>query len=297
MERFYGMGGLIEKQFFVEFMDMLNKYGVSEEIKELAIKLINDDRNKYSPGGMNLPNCLTAKLRGDSIRANFFGYIDDLAKKHGDTFVRDFVTSALKDVSINFDIYENMSRDTKTNFVNLFLREMVEAFPEDVKIVMGAGKPLKDWTNYGNYGNLEVRIAGVSLGHLYFDAGKTNVPNIQFTDFRTLPGLEGLGLGSYMFSELCRQVVEYNPECTILACNVKKGYDGEAVYSKWGAYPTNSYKVEGYDFYFDEKPLTQEEYDAMNGSLIYYFNVDAVHHMAEYRSDKYGLDNDPDVLD
>ncbi len=277
---------------------MLDKYGLNEETKELAIKLMIDERNEYSHGGLNTSYCLTAKHRGGVARANFFRYIDDLSQKYGEDFVRNFITNALSDVSANFDAYEGMNRHAKTNFVNLFLREVVEAFPQDVKIEMGSGKHLKDWGASGtNFGNLEATIAGVTIGHLHFEDGKTNVNNIQFTDFRTLSGLERLGLGTHMFSEFCRLVEEHKPGYTLLAFNVAKGRDGEAAYTRWGAYPTNSYRVQGYDFYFDEKPLTQEEYNVWQANMFYYFNQDVVHSMAETRSSIYAGDNGSDILE
>lgn len=282
--------------FFDGFLEMLEKYGLDQETINLAIQLIIDERGEYSLGGSQR-NLLSNNKYGKNCVENFFSYLYQMGDKLGPEDMKNFLTTSIHNISQNMDAYEGMNRSKPTNFINLFLREIVISFPQDVKLEIW-GTPMKDISPDSLAGNIEATIGGVSLGHLHFEEAVSNIKNIQFTDFRTLPGLERLGLGSYMFSEFCRQLETDKPGYTATAYNVMRGKDGEKTYSKWGAYPTNSYMVENYDFYFDEKPLTPEEYEAWGDhSMLYYFNQETIHNLAERESPTYGVDDDIEEIE
>ena len=287
MHNFAVLDGLIE---------MMERCGVDQETISLAIQLMVDDRCKYELGGSRM-NLFSNNLFGNRCVGNFFNYLCGIEDKLGPDGMKEFLTATIYNISNNMDAYDQMDRSKPTNFMNLFLRELVIAFPEDVKLI-NSGTSMKDLGPNTNSGNIEAVIGGVCLGHIHFDEGKTNVNNIQFTDFRTLPGLEKRGLGSYIFGEFCRQVVAEKPGYTVTACNVANGRDGEKTYSNWGAYPTNNYMLDGYDFYYDEKPLTQEELDAWGDKpKLYYFTHETIQHLAEKESPQYGHDSETDEME
>ena len=281
---------------FDGLIEMMERYGLDQETINLAIQLIVDDRCKYYIGGSKM-NLLNNNSFGNQCVENFFNYLSGIERKFGPENMKVFLTNTIYKISDNMDAYEKLDRSKPTNFINLFLRELVILFPQDVKL-MDLGVPMKDLGPNTDSGNIEAIIGGVYLGHIHFDEGKTNVNNIQFTDFRTLPGLERLGLGSYIFGEFCRQVVAEKPGYTVTACNVANGKDGEKTYSKWGAFPTNNYMLDGYDFYYDEKPLTQEELDAWGDNpKLYYFTHETIQHLAEKESPLYGHDTETDEME
>ena len=103
-----------------------------------------------------------------------------------------------------------------------------------------------------------------------------------------------MGLGSYMFLEFCRQIDEFKPGYAAMAWSVKKGRDGSKAYSAWGGYPIDATFVNETDYWdLDTKGLTQEQIDAYEGQMLYYFPPEQVKKLASLPNNRYG--NIPDL--
>ena len=114
----------------------------------------------------------------------------------------------------------------------------------------------------------------------------SNIPTIAFTEFRTIPGLERLGLGTYIFSSFCKEVNQNKPNYSVIALNVAKDKDGSKTYSAWGAVPVNNtWSDENGRTILD--PMTDEEYKNHNGPFIYYFSPSVVEGLSQIETEKY----------
>ena len=104
--------------------------------------------------------------------------------------------------------------------------------PEDVVFEYG-GTPIEKMSADEYSSSILLKIAGMQIGDIVFEETNGNLPIVQFNDFRTINGLEKMGLGSHLFIEFCKQMVKYKQGYSVMAWNVMKGHDGEKVYSKW----------------------------------------------------------------
>ena len=142
-------------------------------------------------------------------------------------------------IEVDYKQYEESHKGIphgKTNFLFLFLRNLAQAQKQDVGIE-SRGTAIDKINSATTGAEIKATIGGAELGHLRFEEVSANVPHLQFTEFRTLPGLEKMGLGSYIFYDFCQRINEKRPGYGLIAWSVKKGRDGSHAYSAWGGYP------------------------------------------------------------
>jgi hypothetical protein len=242
-------------------------------------------RAKSSLGGSK-KNVFNNTKESDMAIREFFDYMQHMLNAKGMDYMKTFLENSIDNIYEDKKIHEAEGHTKKTYFFNLFLRQLIKENPSSVRLE-SLGTHMKDVSTGTLPGNIEAIIAGVSLGHLHFEEDKANIPHIQFTEFRTLPGLERLGLGSYMFQEFCREICAYKPGYAAMAWSVKKGKDGEKAYSRWGAYPIDATYSEDKGWGLNTTPLSQEEYDTWDGQMICYFTPEMVRKNASISSSKY----------
>ena len=275
----------INPEWFSRFFKMLEDCGVDENIINLALDLLNSPEARFDSGGNQRNIILKNNFAAETIE-NFFNYMENLAKGKGVEYLKEFLENAIIQIGIDLDKYLAEGHSAKTNFFNLFMRQLIKENPQDVRIDnLGVG--MGEISPTSNVGNIEISIAGVSLGHMHFEECESNIPHVQFTEFRTLPGLERLGLGSLMMSEFSRQLVEYKPGYGAVAWSVKKGRDGEKAYSAWGGYPVSTGYSEEAGWMIEDRPWTKEEYDANNEQMIFFFPESAIKTLAAKQNTKY----------
>jgi len=217
------------------FIAMLEQAGVDEETISLAKKLMMDERNEFSHTKMSKSpfNQFNVKKSRESAE-DFFNYLERLANEKGRDYIKTFLTETVQHIAIMFDEYEKLGKSEKTNFLNLFLKQLIKERPQDIKVET-FGCPMKDISEKTGDGTIEIVIAGVSIGHICFGDYVIGAKTIDIIDFRTLPGMERLGLGGFLFNKFCRQLKDERPGYVATAVNVMEGRDGEKAYEKWGA--------------------------------------------------------------
>lgn len=269
----------INTSWFDRFFDMLDKVEIDEQtiIETMDFAFSDEMVRGYRMGGYY--NIFNKNQKTKSIIENFFKYLSDMAENLGKEKFKEFLKNSLKQIKVDYAEYLKGKHSAPTNFFNLFMRNLVIANPQDVEM-KHMGAKIENLSNE-NEGRIDVLLGGVSIGHLEYDQMESNTPLLSFFEFRTLPGLERLGLGTYMFSEFCREVVEKRPDYAVLACNVAKDKDGSKTYSAWGAYPVNTTFSNMDERIVDTIPITQEEYKNRPGPFIYYFSPSVVKKCAE----------------
>lgn len=207
----------INPAWFERFFSMLEQVGIDEGLilNTMNMDFSEEFSSKYLASGKNIFNNCEASQK---TRDEFFKYMSDMAKKIGPEKFKEFLENSLIEIQKDYKQYLEEGHYAKTNFVNLFMRRLVIENPQDVKIET-TGTKIED-VNENNSGRIAVSIAGIEIGHLLYEGEKYNIPTITFTDFRTIPGLERLGLGSFMFTYFCREISQKRPECSIMAFNV-----------------------------------------------------------------------------
>jgi len=272
-------------EWFIRFFKMLEDCGVDEKVIDLALDLLNHPQCKYALDSHHDRDVLKKDKCAYQAIEDFFNYMENLVKEKGVEYLKDFLENAIIQMGMDLETYIKEEHFSKqTNFFNLFIRQLIKENPQDVRID-NMGTSMEDLSPMSSMGgNIEVSIAGVAVGHMHFEGCESNINHVQFTEFRTLPGLERLGLGSLMMSEFCRQLVEYKPGHAAVAWGVKKGRDGEKTYSAWGGYPVTTM---GGGEYIEDRPWTSEEYDANNGQMLFFFPESAVKTLAEKQSTRY----------
>ena len=264
------------KKWFNRFIVMLEECGVERSVINKAVKLIMDDDNKYAPTMGNWGVFLNNPTIDRKIE-NFFTYMEQLALDKGTDEFRAMLERVIFGVEKNFlDLKESNEKIT-TNFFNLVMRQLLLENPQDAILIDTNDKEQA----YG--GRLDLVLGGVSVGHVSFGEESSDQQLVVFDDFRTLPGLEKMGIGSHLFRGLCKKVMEEKPGYSIAAWGVMKGRDGEKAYIAWGGLPVASISdiAEG-------RILTSEEYDNAPRSLIYYFTNDIVRENAIKENNRYG---------
>ena len=259
---------------------------MDENIIDLALDLLSRPENvlDYTHHRRNIAK--KDKVANEAIE-NFYNYMENLVNTKGVDYLKNFLENAIIQMGIDFGRYIVEGHSDSTNFFNLFMRQLIKENPQDVKLDTLEEK-MEDLSLQSSNGNIEVSIAGVAVGHIHFEEFESNKNCVRFTEFRTLPGLERLGLGSLMISEFCRQLVIYKPGYSAVASNVAKGRDGEKTYSAWGGYPVNAgYNNETGCVILGDDPMTKEEYDLYNGSLVFYFPESVVEDLATRQNAKY----------
>ena len=289
LNEFLGNTKYINTDWFKYFFSMLDKCDVDENIiaKYMDYAFAPESiAGAKSSLGASKKNVFNNTVDSEKAIREFFDYMESISQTKGMEYLKTFLENGVGAIEADMATHKEEGHTKNTCFFNMFLRQLIKENPQGVKLE-SLGTHMKDITVGGMPGNIEVVMAGVSLGHLHFEEDKSNVKTIQFTEFRTLPGLEKLGLGSYMFQEFCREICAYKDEYSALAWSVKKGKDGEKAYSKWGAYPIDATYSEDDGWGLNTTPLTKEEYDAWQGQMLYYFTPDMVKKNAAICSNRY----------
>lgn len=273
---------LINLDWFERFFNMLEQVGIDEELilKTMDMVFCEEFLSKYLASGKNIFNNCEAS---QETRDEFFKYMSDMAKKVGTEKFKGFLENSLVEIQKDYKQYLEEGHSAKTNFVNLFIRRLVIENPKDVKLEI-TGAKVED-INEGNSGRIAVSIAGIEIGHLLYEGEKYNIPTITFTDFRTIPGLERLGLGSFMFTTFCRDICEKRPECSVMAFNVAKDKDGEKTYLSWGAYPIVITMKDEIGKEIEIRPMTEKEH--VGNGHIFYFSPETIKKCAQKEIKKY----------
>lgn len=274
--------------WFRRFFDMLEKAEVSDEIiiKTMDYALSSDGLERITAKG-NSEGFINNKQSKEAIE-KFFEYMGDMAQSYGKGKFKDFLENTLLQIADEYEEYKQHGHAKRTSLKNLFLKHLVLEHPEDVAFEY-SGTQIEKMSAEENPSLILLKIAGMQIGDIKFEEVNGNPPIIQFTDFRTLNGLERMGLGSHLFIEFCKQMTEHKHSYSVMAWNVMKGHDGEKVYSKWGAYPVKCY-VENDFWEVDTAPLTDEETDEFYGEhgRIYYFSPERIEEISKQPSNRYG---------
>lgn len=269
---------VMHKEWFYQFFDMLKKCEVDNSFIEKALELILSENNRYS-GSIGTINIFINNNKAKSNIDNFFDYLDKMFQKMGYNKFKEFLEKTIMNIERDFENHKSVNHAMKTNFFNLFLRELILENPQDVNI---------EFLELQDAGRLDVKLDKISLGHIEYEETLANRKLIMFSDMRTLPGLERMGLGSYMFYMLCSKIANEKPGYALMAWGVMKGRDGEKAYSKWGGYPTfPEYGDNGWEFV--EHKLTQEEYNEAPKIIAYYFPENIIEENSKKTNKIYGL--------
>ena len=268
------------KTWFYRFLAMFEESNVNAQTIEKALNLILDNDNQYGVI-VGTDNIFLNNPKATKCIESFFAYMAELALSEGTENFKKILENIIEKVETDFLNIKNEGAKIKTNFFYLFMRELLLQKPEDIQINWN----IKNGNRYE--GRLDFVLAGVSLAYLSFAEEPANVKLVVYDDFRTLPGLEKLGVGSHMFVELCKKVVEDKPGYSIMACGVLKGKDGEKAYSSWGGYPIDP-KSNNRCWIINEKPLTAEEYNKASNFIMYYFSNKIVAKNASKQNVRYG---------
>ena len=276
---------MINTEWFERLFDFFKQFDVDENLilSVMDFAFCEEMVSLYRPGDMKY--ILSKSGKSQTFRDEFFEYLNDMAEKVGHDEFKIFLEKTIKDIQQDYKKYQDEGHKAKTNFVNLFMRRLVIQNPQDVQIKL-SGTAVED-INENTAGVLSVFLAGVEIAHIAYEGESYNMPVITFTDFRTLPGLERLGLGTFLFSTFCKEVSEKRPGCSVMAFNVAKGRDGDKVYSSWGAYPiVIKFKTEKD---IEIRPMTEEEY--IGNGHMFYFSPEIVEKCAKKRVEKYSKIN------
>lgn len=268
----------LNKEWFYSFFAMLENAQVSQDTICKALALVAYEKNVYA--GINYQDdCLfRTGAKAKKCIDNFFAYCLKLKQEKGDDWFKGFLTRAIDNIEKNFQMRATEPNSTKTNVFNLFMRELVIENPNEVKIKN---------VDSGDETRMDLDFAGISIGHLIYNEISANVRAAEITDFRTIPGLERMGLGKYIFCEFCRDVLAKGSDYSAMAWCVMKGLDGEKAYSSWGGYPIFPVVGEDGNLIIDKR-LTDEEYAAIDCTLNYYFSNDIVLKNSQKYSKIYG---------
>ena len=267
------------KNWFNRFVVMIEECGVESSIIDRAVTLMMDADNRYLPIMGNMGVFLNNPKTDRKIE-NFFTYMEQLALEKGVDEFRAMLERVIGGVEKNFTDLKESKEKITTNFFNLVMRELLLENPQDAMLINTNYKE----TVYG--GRIDLVLGGVSVGHISFDEEYPDQQLIIFDDFRTLPGLERMGIGSQLFRGLCKKVMEEKPGHSIVAFGVMKGRDGEKAYTAWGGVP-----VVAISDISEGHILTSEEYDNAPRSIWFYFNNDVVRENAAKENNRYGTKN------
>ena len=255
---------------------MLEDCGVEKSHIDQAISLMLDKENKYG-GVVGTDNLFFNTNKANIGIENFFTYMAELSSRYNNAEFKKFLEEIILSVDKNFCDLKTKSKGINTSYFYLLMRELYLRNPQDASIRCR----MNEGTWYA--GRLDYLLGGISLAQLQFAEEKSNIPTIVFDDFRTLPGLERLGIGSQMFVALSKKIVEEKPSYSIMACGVLKGKDGEMAYRSWGAYPIYP-KSKDRCWEIVERPLTEQEYLKAPNFINFYFTKDVVKRNASFLS-------------
>ncbi len=287
-ERFKDVKG-ISPEWFIRFFDMLDKCGVAQETISKALDFALSEENLNSTAKSSNRDGFNKDPRHTpAMLDEFFTYLTNISNEIGIDRFREFLEDTLSQMEIDFDDLSKQDHTKNTCFKNLFLKYLVKSHPKDVQLI-NSKTPIEELSPETDISTIDLKIGGMSIGDIHFEEVAGNPPMITFTDLRTLPGLERMGLGSYVFREFCKQVNEHKHGYSVLAWNVVKDKDGSKVYPKWGAYPVKAY-VENDFWEIDTTPLTDKEMDEWYGAhgRAYYFSPEKIEEISKQPNNRYG---------
>ena len=202
LEEFKSRKSFINATWFEKFFTMLEQTGVDNDtiIDAMDFAFSDEIFSGYKISGYKNP--LSMGIRGQIANEEFFKYMSEMSDKLGQDKFKTFLETSLTEIQQDFKTYKEGNHSAKTNFINLFMKRLVIENPQDVKIETSDTK-IKDVLQEDGSGRIATTIAGIEVGHISYDREDIAMPTISFTDFRTLPGLERLGLGTYMFTKFC----------------------------------------------------------------------------------------------
>lgn len=268
------------KEWFYRFFEMLEKCDVDQETIDKALNLILKEGILYYKSTMGIGSVFTNSIDSKRDIESFFLYCENLIQEKGKEEFKSFFQRIIDNVCIVFDEkFKDKEKRKRVNIYYLIMREFVLNNPEKVKMVSTG--TIKD-------GSISIYFEGIAIGHITYEEIKANMKVIEFDDFRTMPGLEKIGLGTYLFTEFCKKVAEDADDYAVIAWGVMKGRDGEKAYSAWGGFPVCP-QVDGEVTQITEKPLTEEEYAAAPTSIHYLFTRDVVVENSKRESKRYGI--------
>lgn len=275
----------ISPEWFIRFFDMLESFGVNEDKISKALDFALSEQNLNLTQRGNNRNGFDKNSRTTKMLDEFYALMQRLSKNIGEEKFRKFLEDSLDYMQAEYEKFDNTS---ETCFKNLFLKCLVQAFPEELELVSGRTK-LAEMSTESDSCTIDLKLGGMTIGDIHFEEVQGNTPLIIFTDLRTLPGLKRMGLGSYIFKEFCKQVSSYKPGYSVVAWNVMKDKDGSKVYPKWGAHPVKL-EVKNDFWEVDPTPLTEEQTQAFygDGSRIYYFSPETIALIGMQKNNRYG---------
>lgn len=271
----------VNKTWFYRFFKMLEECNVDEALIDKAISLALDQDNRYGVV-VNSDNVFYNNSKTTKGIDNFFAYMEDVALNKGIEGFKQLLEDIIVRVENNFLELKKENKEIKTNFFYLVMRELLIANPRDAQ----TNWSMQSGEKYG--GRLDFMLGGISLAYLLFAEEPANIDLIVYDDFRTLPGLERLGIGSHVFHEFCKRIIKEKPNYSVMACGVEKGKDGEKAYSSWGGYPVRP-KSKDRCWMIEDRPLTEEEYKNAPSFIHFYFPCEVIMDNAKKSSKKYGL--------
>lgn len=254
----YNMG--VNLKWLDYFFEMLYQSGVKDELIEEILEIACDkDLNTFENRGIHDPKYVFNKNKlGEKSLKDNLNYLLEIKSKMNYLEFKDYLERILENIKKSYDKYYTEEQHTKkTNIFELFTKELILKNPQDVKIDKKEEK----------CGIFRLEFAGVNIGHIIFDVGDLNGENrVIFPEFRVNPGLERIGLGSYLFSDFCRYVKDMYPNLPVVATMVKYGGDGEKAYKAFGG----------------EGIKCNDEFG------IYYFDPTVVEQLSKKESKRYG---------
>lgn len=275
-------GQKFNTEFLYRFFGMLEKIGIDQETIDRTIDFaLSDDmleRYKLRPMGSSDKKSLFQKHQQKAgLIDEFFSKLTSQAQEMGVEEYKKFIEGILSKIPEDFEKSEqnfHISR-VKTNFANLFIRNLILQNPQDIKIEYEKG------FGFGQK-RMQLTFGGVEIGFITFEEHEgcyylldgdnyaSLPPSIDFSEFRIMPGLERLGVGTYLFREFCKEVTSKYPNYSVMANTVHFEGDGRGVYYNWGA-----------KAFIDGKFLEESEFDENVVTVGYYFTPEIIEDFAK----------------
>lgn len=278
----------IDKEFLFSLFEVFESYNINEEILEKAVNLItheNNTYNFYTIPAILLSNAAIKKSYSykKERKYEFFEYLEQLKKVKGSEYMKQFFEKTILKIEQEFNNInsnELPNSNNKYTFFHFFVKELILDNPDDLKLIYDT-----ESVTMTDEGSVIAVIGGVNVGHLDYEKNGQNC--IKGIDFRTLPGLEGMGIGSFIFYDLCHRLKKEGGDFSFIAFCVKVDGNAARIYEKWGAYP--------FDIFIDEETgeecvvrLTEEIINEYNIKFCgYLFSSDVIKEIANKKSKIY----------
>ena len=273
--------------FSKNFLAFLEEAGVDAETIKTITPYILSKKGMDADfrGGLDLDRKPTEPNPNDTL-------IDFLRKQKQELGDKKFCEELIKmliSAKKDCDRYEqnpDPADSKRTCFKNAFIKQLVVAHKDLVEIAE-SGVAIKDLSINSLDYVAKLKFAGVSIARITIETDEQNQQILCGHDFRTLPGLENIGIGGYLFAHACEEIKENRPESGLLAWNVSFKGRGHTAYAAWGAHYVASDT--------DLTPITEEDskriaMEIKTGFHLMFFSPEVVKKVAE-RPKKYGPDS------